>query len=118
MIKLSEYFWDYEVTCKCGCGFNQISRGVLLLADEVREYINKPITPSSACRCWGHNKKVGGSKNSYHLLGQALDLPVPDPTDVYKYLDAKYPDSLGLGLYVDDGFVHVDDRANRARWFG
>lgn len=113
--KISKYFTDSEVACKCGCGFNVIDPEVLKIADEVREHVGYPIVPSSACRCDEHNKAVGGAKTSQHVEGRAMDLPVKDPWGVYSWLCARYPDRYGFGVY--NTFVHVDCRYNGpARW--
>lgn len=117
MSKISKYFTRAEVSCKCGCGFDSMDIETLKVADEAREYVGAPISPSSACRCHKHNKRVGGSKSSLHKKARAMDLPVSDPKALYEYLDNKYPDRYGLGLYST--FVHIDTRTNGpARWSG
>jgi uncharacterized protein YcbK (DUF882 family) len=114
-MKISKYFSDDEIACKCGCGFKAIDPEVLKLADDVREFVGMPITPSSGCRCASHNAAVGGEPNSYHMRGMAIDLPVSDPKAVYKYLTQKYGGRYGFGLYKT--FVHVDCRPGKgARW--
>ncbi len=40
----------------------------------IREHFNKPIRVSSFYRGSEVNKKVGGSKNSQHMTGEAIDL--------------------------------------------
>ena len=114
-MKISKYFTRDEMKCRCGCGFDSMDVETLQLADDARDFVNHPITPSSACRCVKHNNAVGGSDNSYHLKARAIDLPVADPQALYDYLCNKYPDQYGFGLY--DSFVHVDSRTSGpARW--
>ena len=114
-MKISKYFTRKEMSCNCNCGFDSMDSETLTIADECREFVGSPITPSSACRCPDYNKKVGGSKNSQHVLARAMDLPVKDPKALYDYLCDKYTDKYGFGVY--DTFVHIDTRTNGpARW--
>lgn len=116
-MKISKYFNRSELECRCGCGFDSIDVETIALADECREFVGHPITPSSACRCPEHNAKVGGAKNSQHVKARAIDLPVEDPQALYDYLCQKYPNEYGFGLYST--FVHIDTRTNGpARWKG
>lgn len=112
---LSKHFSRHEIACKCGCGFNSMDAETLRVADEVRDFVGKPITPSSGARCPAYNRKVGGVSFSQHVLARAMDLPVDNPREVYAYLHQKYPDRYGLGLYRT--FVHIDTRSTGpARW--
>jgi uncharacterized protein YcbK (DUF882 family) len=115
-MKISKYFTREEIACNCGCGFDDMAAETLAIADDVREFVGKPITPSSGCRCAIWNAKVGGAENSMHTKGMAMDLPVDNPKQVYDYLTKKYAGRYGFGLYKT--FVHVDCREQPARWFG
>lgn len=42
----------------------------------IRDVYNKPIKISSGYRCPELNKKIGGVRNSQHVLGEAADLVV------------------------------------------
>lgn len=108
MGKISKHFTRSEVACKCGCGFDTFDAETAKIADEAREFVGKPITPSSVCRCESHNKNEGGARNSYHLKGRAIDLPCNNPKALYDYLCNKYPNNYGFGLYLS--FVHIDTR--------
>jgi uncharacterized protein YcbK (DUF882 family) len=114
-MKLSKYFSRHEFACKCGCGFNTVDIELLNLCDLIRDYVKKPVTASSGCRCIRHNASVGGASNSQHLYGRAADLIVDDPLAVYDYLDRRYPNRYGFGVY--ESWLHVDSRSNGpARW--
>ena len=78
---------------------------------KIRSYFNKPITINSAYRTPTHNKKVGGSSNSYHVKGRAFDIVVKGvtPNEV-----AKYAQSIGIkGIIRYSWGVHVDSRATK-----
>lgn len=44
------------------------------LLNPLRTYLRRPIIVSSGFRCKELNAKVGGSENSQHLKGQAVDI--------------------------------------------
>lgn len=76
---------------------------------KIRSHFNKPVTINSAYRNPTHNKKVGGSFNSYHIKGRAFDIVVEgvSPNEV-----AKYAQSIGInGIIRYSWGVHVDSRA-------
>lgn len=119
---LSKNFSRSEWVCKCGCGFDTVDAELVrLLQEDVRDYFNKrvTVTPNGGCRCYDHNAKCGGVTNSQHRQGRAADIKVADVPSkvVYDYLNEKYPERYGLGLY--DTFVHVDTKSGKARrWDG
>jgi zinc D-Ala-D-Ala carboxypeptidase len=120
-MKISKHFTREEMACNCGCGLDSMDVETLMVADMVRDYAGVSITPSSAARCYKYNrsKAVGSNNKSQHPRCRALDLPVPDPQDVYDWLDNLFPDKYGFGVYVDDGFVHIDTKSGPARrWKG
>lgn len=118
MKKLSKHFSRHEFECKCGCGFNVVDAQLLEMLEDVRERFMKPVKINSAARCPEHNKAVGGSPTSQHLLGKAADIVVGDETPGYvgTYVDALRKDSFGIGVY--ETFTHIDSRADKARWRG
>jgi uncharacterized protein YcbK (DUF882 family) len=88
----------------------------------LRDYTGRPITINSAYRCPKHNKKVGGSKTSQHLLGKAADITIQSlkPAEVFviieDLIDMGHMLQGGLGLYEKKGFTHYDIRKTKARW--
>ena len=73
---LSEHFSREEMACKCGCGLDTVDAELLSLLEKIRAHFDRPITINSGCRCEAHNRAVGGSKNSQHLIGRAADIVV------------------------------------------
>lgn len=83
--------------------------------EAIRRVIGFPIRIGSAYRTPAHNVKVGGSKQSQHMEGRALDLypPTGFTMDRFYELIRGYAGTTvskiyGLGRYPV--FVHVDVR--------
>lgn len=113
---LSENFSRHEFACKCGCGFNTVDVKLLEVLESLRTYFDKPVRINSAARCLKHNRAIGSTDSSQHVLGRAADIAVKSihPLHVHNYIDSQYPCALGLGMY--DLFTHVDTRNSKARW--
>lgn len=119
---MTKNFKREEFACKCGCGEMRISPTVVLVCQMVRDHFKKPVKVTSGCRCKKHNEAVGGVPDSQHSpkgdeLTHASDIQVEDvsPMVVSAFLDARFPNTLGIGTYKT--FTHVDDRMDRAyRW--
>lgn len=84
--------------------------------EDVREWFKTPVSISGPNRCAAHNADQGGASKSQHVNAKAADIKVygAEPYAVYKYLDYKYPNKYGIGLYYNR--VHIDVRPERARW--
>jgi len=110
------YFKREEFACSCGCGRDVVDSELLEVLMRLREYYSQPITITSGNRCVIHNEAVGGSPESQHLLGKAVDIKVKDtsPTEVFRRLDLWYPNNYGLSGY--SSWVHLDVRENKSRW--
>ena len=115
---VSHNFSREEFACSCGCGFDAVDVELLEVLEDVRDQFNTPIRINSGCRCESHNKAVGGSSNSQHIKGKAVDFIVigANQTDVAVYLENIYPNKYGVGRY--NGRTHIDVRNNKARWRG
>lgn len=115
-MKISKHFDRDEFACKCGCGFATVDVELLAVLEDLRETYDAPIRINSGCRCPAHNKAVGGEPQSKHTQGIAADIVVTgvSPAKVANYLNGKYSDQYGIGEYA--GWVHVDVRADKARW--
>tara|TARA_R110001592_G_scaffold167306_1_gene402712 strand:- start:89 stop:469 length:381 start_codon:yes stop_codon:yes gene_type:complete len=86
----------------------------------LRNYLGKPIHINSAYRSQEYNAKIGGVKDSQHIMGRAADITVNgfDPIAVHTTIELliEKGDMLqgGLGLY--NSFVHYDIRGTKTRW--
>jgi len=114
----TKYFSREEFKCKCGCGLGAVDAELLFVLTKLRERFNRPVILNSAHRCNAHNSSVGGEIRSKHLEGIAADVVVrsTSPSKIYEYLNKKYPNKYGIGLY--SSFVHIDMRAKKTRWSG
>ena len=115
---LSHNFHAYEFMCRC-CRKLLLWPELVEALQDLRTTLGAPIRINSGYRCPRHNRGVGGSPTSQHLLGKAADIVVPghNVADVYELVHEKAPFTKGgVGLYPDEGFVHVDIRGKKARW--
>ena len=66
-----------------------------------------PIIINSGYRCETVNRKVGGVRNSQHLIGQAADIRPKDPAQFWKLVEylkkCPYTDQLLTG----NGWLHI-----------
>lgn len=116
-IRVSRNFLLREFECRgvrrgfdcCGglAGIDPINLNALQLT---REYINRPLSPSSGFRCEEYNKHVNGSVTSRHVQLLAVDLPckgtglTPDElADVLISFGIKR-----VGIYTELDFVHLE----------
>ena len=120
MKMLSPHFSVKECSCRCGCGKNNTSPKLLMLAERIREYFGgRPMITKSVCRCEKRNTEAGGAANSQHLYGRAMDFYIRDlpPELIYNQLKAlqktDFPELRGLFLY--DWGVHIDVRSDTFR---
>lgn len=86
----------------------------------IRGSIGVPLNINSAYRSPEHNKRVGGSLKSQHLLGKAADLsnsklpPAQLAEVIEELISGGYIPEGGIGIY--NTFVHYDIRGTKARW--
>ncbi len=119
---ITENFLWSELTCSC-CDNIKIVPGVFLHMARLqimRSEIGMPIHVNSGYRCPKHNIDVGGAARSWHLLF-ATDVRPNDYNP--KILKVMYRLAImlkfgGIGLYEEDGFIHLDMRPKQMRWRG
>ena len=124
MAKLTENFSLSEFKCKDGSEVpNEYLNNVIELAKNLqvlRDEIGKPITINSAYRSPKYNAKVGGAKNSQHLVAKASDLRVSGitPKELANVIERLIKEGKmkqgGIGIYKT--FTHYDIRGTKARW--
>lgn len=86
----------------------------------LRDHLGEPVRILSGYRSPEHNRRIGGARNSRHLLAQAADISVRSKTPrqlaaiIERLIATKQMKQGGLGVYP--GFVHYDVRGTKARW--
>ena len=115
-INISGDFKVKEFACKDGSDKVLVDDGLVELLQMIRDHFQKPVFISSAYRTERHNRAVGGSPRSQHLLGKAADIVVSGvlPLEVAQYAEFLLDGYGGVGLY--NNFTHVDVRTSRSRW--
>ena len=117
-VKLSANFKVSEFACKDGSDTVFINPGLVTVLQKIRDHFGKPVIITSAYRNDTYNKKVGGADYSQHKYGAAADIFIigVSPATIAAYVETIMPNMGGIGIY--SSFVHVDVRADRARWNG
>ena len=114
-----------ELRCRDGTDTVMVDEALTVALQCIREHFGKAVVITSGYRTAAHNAAVGGAKSSQHLYGRAADIRVQGVSveDVAAYAESLMPDWGGVGRYPvkagrANGWVHVDTRADKARWRG
>lgn len=115
--QLSPHFKAHEFRCSDLSRVIVLNKTLLELLEIIRNHYNKPLIINSGYRTVAYNSSLkNSSPKSQHMFGNAADIYISgvSPLKLYSWLNSKYPNSLGLGIY--DTFVHVDVREGKSRW--
>jgi zinc D-Ala-D-Ala carboxypeptidase len=107
-------FSPREIACK-GTGEIAINEPALDKLQALRDKLGKPVLLTSAYRSPEHNAKVGGAKNSKHMLGIAFDVRMENQDPQEFEAAAREVGFAGFGYYPKQGFMHIDTVA-RPSW--
>ena len=110
---LTSNFSKSEIACKCGCGSDDISIELVERIQSIREIMGKPIHINSGVRCSHHNAKVGGSGESEHLTGEAVDIRCEDSPSRHELLFLLMKKFNRIGIAKD--FIHVGISKTKAQ---
>jgi len=124
---LSANLSRHEMACNCECGFDTVDHELVVVLQGVCDFLfdDTGFIPvliiTGPNRCHKHNSYEGGADKSQHLYARAADFKIKingeyySPQLIYAYLDKKYPDKYGIGLYHNR--IHLDTRTGtKARW--
>lgn len=124
LMKLTENFSLFEFACRDGSPVPaELLDNVELLAKNLqvlRDYLGEPVRLNSGYRTPKYNARIGGAKNSQHVLAKAADITVKSKTPkqlaaiVERLIAQGKMKQGGIGIYP--GFLHYDVRGRRARW--
>lgn len=123
-MKITKNFSLAEFDCKDGSAMpNSVMINIIQLAKNLqvlRDYLNTSITVNSGYRSPKYNARIGGVKNSQHVLGKAGDLNAKGFTPrqvadaIEKLIKEGKMQQGGIGVYPT--FTHYDIRGTKARW--
>ena len=106
------HFSEKEIECPCGCGLNNSNPILIEILNTAREYTEIPFKINRCCSCKKHNKEVGGSETSSHLIGLAVDLDAHGSRKRFIIVDALLKagfNRIGIGKT----FIHADIDENK-----
>lgn len=111
-----KYFKISDFACPC-CGLNLVDAQLMLLIDNLRERLGRPLVISSATRCPKHNEEVGGAGLSTHMEGKAIDLAYRNNAQQFELIRVIIEQGhfKRIGTYSDKKCVHIDTARNDDR---
>lgn len=118
--QLSAHFKVREFACGDGSDAVLVAPRLVMVLETIRSHFCAPVVIHSAYRTPQHNAKVNGAAHSQHTYGTAADISIKgvSVSDVAAYARSIMPDWGGVGIYKEQGFVHVDVREKRSDWNG
>ena len=123
-VELHETLLLSELQCP-HCKQTMIHPKLLKAWIKLRDRVGQPIIINSGFRCWEYHKQLYQrnhptdwkeeiTKQSYHLKGMALDLPVPHPLSIGEFVNLAQWAGFTYVYVIDsnplDGDIHVDVR--------
>ncbi len=102
------YFKPDELKCRCGCGFDVTPefKGRL---NKLRRMAGVPFSISSGARCVARNEAEGGSPDSAHTRGLAVDIRYRNSAHAFAIESACYAGGIKrIGRNRKLKFIHID----------
>mgnify|MGYP003155548437 FL=1 len=107
-----KYFSEEELRCK-GTGELKMMEEFMDKLILLRETIKQPLVISSGYRSPIYNERIGGSKNSAHILGKAVDIVCSGEKAFTIVKLATVLGFTGIGVQQrgehSKRFIHLDD---------
>jgi hypothetical protein len=101
-------------------GIEERTEGVLERANAALRDL--PLKIVSAYRDPGHNRRVGGARQSQHQHGKAIDISLKGLSDADKQRVVEHflndPNVGGFGYYPNSDSIHIDTRDDKTAWGG
>lgn len=117
---VTEHFRYSDFICPC-CDTMKIVPAFynhVVLLERLQAELGFPVIVTSGYRCAVHNRKIGGSPRSWHMLFATDVKPEEDnPELLAKMYEAAIDLGFGgIGRY--DAHIHLDLRPKRLQWRG
>jgi|TARA_R110000787_G_scaffold131614_2_gene243622 uncharacterized protein YcbK (DUF882 family) len=110
-----KYFTKEELSCK-GTGECFMNEEFMAQLHRLREDYGRPMTITSGYRDVAYNTVIGGSPNSAHILGQAVDVAVSGNLAYDLIRMAMLHGFTGIGVAQrgphNKRFIHIDNIVN------
>lgn len=121
-LHVSPHFKVEELACHDGEDKVLVSTETLSMVENIRHHFgDAEVECLSGYRSPSYNASKKGAPKSQHMLGKAMDIRIKGikPRVIAIYAESLKPGGLGLYEYKGefDGFVHIDSRDNRSRWY-
>ena len=111
---VSKHFSLDEVSCNCGCGQSIVDEVMIDKIEQARVSARIPFQINSWNRCEEYNKKIGGSKNSSHVVGKAVDIHYNSNVDLYNMVGACIKAGIPrILIYPKSRFIHIDTNISK-----
>ena len=95
-----------------------MDKTLLEMLNDVRDKFDKPIHITSGYRTPAHNEAVGGTENSSHLKGLAVDIACTNSTDRFDLINCLL--DVGFSrIGIAKTFIHADidpDKSKGVMW--
>ena len=104
-------FKEKNLNCKCGdctAVFEQMNKKTVQKIEAARIIAGIPFNVRSAMRCIIHNKNEGGSDDSSHLRGFAIDIEADNSRKRFIIIDALLKAGF-TRIGIGKTFIHFDD---------
>ena len=114
-VKLSQHFklgeflnlGKYPENIPTAPQISNMTYGCRNLLEPARQAIGCPIIINSGFRCEAVNRRVGGVRNSQHLVGQAADIRPKDNKQFWHLVEFLKAHTLTDQLLTGNGWLHI-----------
>lgn len=96
----------YELTCKCGCGKENMTQDTVDRVQAARTIAGIAFHFSSGTRCPVHNKAEGGKDDSEHKDGEGVDIRCSDSRSRFIIVNALF-DAGFQRIGISKDFIHA-----------
>ena len=110
-----------EMSCRCGCGIAETDPEFMLMLQELKDQMQRPLRVCIGRRSDYHNDGVSAAKNNkneVHTLGQASNILISGERAMLLFEKARQVGFSGIGLSQKGNhssrFLHLDTLPRKA----